>query len=130
MTARVEIELKLLRRFWPDLEYRAADHWVRLPEDSVPAGWNHSRVAVSFRIPGDVGVQPYGFYVSPTLMLVQNGGLVTPTNFTCPADTPFDGMWAMFSWSPLSWSPTAEVERGENMTHFVRSFRDRLEQLA
>ena len=127
MSARVGYELALLRRQWPDLEYLAADHWVRLPPQPVPSGWSHDAAEICFRIPADVATQPYGFYVKPILLLASNGTLRTPTNYTSPATTPFDGEWAMFSWSPLTWRPHAEVARGDNMVHFVRSFRDRLE---
>lgn len=129
MSTRVENELALLRRHWPDLEYVDDGHWVRLPPRPVPAGWNCDAAEVCFRIPAEAATQPYGFYVKPTLMLAAGDTTRAPTNYTPSASTPFDGEWAMFSWSPLEWHPHAEVARGDHMVHFVRSFQDRLELL-
>jgi hypothetical protein len=129
MSCRVEDELALLRRHWPTLEYLATDHWVWLPSYPVPSGWTSSDVEVSFRIPGDTAVQPYGFYVRPGL-LVAGTPAAEPANYTNPAAVPFGVGWAMFSWAPATpWRPHEQIERGDNMTHFVRSFRDRFEIL-
>lgn len=127
MSARVSHELALLKRHWPDLEYLAADHWVRLPPQPVPSGWSHDTAELCFRIPADPATQPYGFYVTPVLLLTTSGTCRSPSNYTAPAATPFEGEWAMFSWSPITWCPHADVARGDNMVHFVRSCRDRLE---
>lgn len=129
MSTRVDTELALLRRHWPDLDYVEDGHWVRLPSRPVPAGWNHDVAKVCFWIPREAATPPYGFYVQPVLMLVTGDSKQAPTNYTAAASTPFDGEWAMFSWSPLAWRPDADVARGDHMVHFVRSFQDRLEQL-
>ena len=134
MSSRVEQELALLRQRWPDVECaeNPSGHWVRLRSYPVPPGWNKRKVEIAFRIPDDVATQPYGFYVRPVL-LVKNGQSTTPpTNYTNPASEqpPFgDGGWAMFSWSPLNgWQPQDDVSKGDNMTHFARSFADRLKE--
>jgi hypothetical protein len=136
MTARIVQELAVLKRQWPELEaLEAADgrSWVRLPAYEVPPGWNHARVEVCFWIPNEAATAPYGFYVRPALMLLTGGSESHPSNYTNPAQgvpAELGAGWAMFSWSPLNrWHAHAEVERGDNMVHFVRSFHDRLEQL-
>jgi hypothetical protein len=129
MSTRVEQELALLQRRWRGLEYVEDGHWVRLPPGPVPAGWSHATAEICFRIPAEAATPPYGFYVNPALLITTGDTTQTPTNYTASASTPFDGEWAMFSWSPLGWNPQAEVTRGDNMVHFVRSFQDRLEQL-
>jgi hypothetical protein len=126
MSSRIEQELELLRSHWPDLEYRPDENWVRLPSYSVPPGWTSATVEVCFRIPEEAATAPYGFYVKPGLLVVGAGGHVQPSNYTPGAATPFGDGWAMFSWSPLGWQPAAQVAEGDNMLHFVRSFRDRL----
>jgi hypothetical protein len=134
MTSRVEQEVALLGQHWPALEYaeNASGHWVRLPSYPVPPGWTKREVEVAFRIPGDAGTQPYGFYVRPALLVKIGDGTSQPGNYTNPASElpPFgDGQWAMFSWSPLNgWHPQDEVAKGDNMTHFARSFADRLKE--
>ncbi len=134
MTARVEQELALLRRRWPDLDYteNPSGHWVRLSSYPVPPGWNRRQVEVAFRIPAEAATQPYGFYVRPVLLLEAGGGASQPSNYTHPAaeQPPLgDEPWAMFSWSPLNgWNPQDDVTKGDNMTHFARSFADRLKE--
>jgi hypothetical protein len=136
MTSRTAQELVLLKRHWPELEAReAADgrYWVRLSSYEVPPGWNEARVEVCFWIPNEAATAPYGFYVRPGLMLVSAESTSQPSNYThwaqgVPVELG-DG-WGMFSWSPLKgWRTHADIERGDNMVHFVRSFYERLEQL-
>jgi hypothetical protein len=128
MSARVQQELALLRRHWPDLAYQEDGHWVRLRPYPVPPGWTHEVVDVCFRIPAEAATAPYGFYVSPALLIQAGATTATPSNYTPNTTTPFGEGWAMFSWAPLAWQPKEDVAAGDNMLHFVRSFRDRLEE--
>ena len=132
MSTRIEQELSLLRQRWPDLQYteNGGGHWLLLPAYPVPRGWTKRKVDVAFRIPPEPATQPYGFYVRPELLIKKGDTTSSPSNYTNPASEqpPFgDGSWAMFSWSPLNgWRPQDDLAKGDNMTHFARSFADRL----
>ncbi len=130
MKERIEKELALLRRFYPDLEYREDGHWIRIPRYQVPGGtWNHDEVSVSFQIPapGYPGQAPYAFYVSPGLRLKETDQ--KPNNYEEPAaGVPFDRVWGKFSWTQENWRATGDVVSGSNLFNFVSSFRDRLNE--
>jgi hypothetical protein len=121
---RVEEELDLLRRNFPQLEYLADGQWVRIPEFGIPDSiWDQNCVEVCFQIPGQIpGQPPYGFYVRPNLNL--KSGLPIG-NYAFPAPTGFGVDWGKFSWQLLVWAPTADLVSGTNMVNFVRSFVDR-----
>jgi hypothetical protein len=134
MTPRQEQELALLRRHWPDLDHVEVDGrcWVRLRSYPVPPGWTSTSTEVLFWIPEQTAIQPYGFYVPRTLLINTGDSTAVPTSHYTreatgvPAE--FEGEWALFSWSPLNgWRTDDEIEKGDNMTHFVKSFRDRLD---
>jgi hypothetical protein len=124
---RANKELELLRAAFGELDYEPEGHWVRLPAYPVPPGWSASEIEAGFQIPPEVAIAPYGFCVRPGLQL--KSGAV-PSNYSFPAPTPWGQEWGRFSWSPLSWQPQAEVERGDNMVHFARSFADRLAEVS
>jgi len=123
MTNRIEGELALLRRRFPNLEYIEDGHWVRLERYPVPTGWNVDEVETAFQIPPEAAIVPYAFSVRPGLSLA-TGAL--PGNYQFPVATPFGDDWGRFSWSPLAWQPQPEPSAGDNMTHFARSMADRL----
>jgi hypothetical protein len=124
---RVAAELELLGRAYPDLEFRAEGHWVRIPRYALPDGiWHRSETEVCFQIPESIPAQgPYGFYVRPGLAL-RDG---TPIdNYTYPATTGFGDDWGKFSWQLLVWAPKEEIVAGTNMVNFARSIGDRLRE--
>lgn len=125
MKERWQEELELLKKAYPDLETSETDgHWCRLPSYRVPGeAFQPEMVEVAFRIPGQAGEQPYGFWVRPG---VEAEGGATISNYSFPATTPWGSDWGQFSWSPVSWLPKADVRAGSNMVNFVRSFADRL----
>jgi hypothetical protein len=125
MTERVSAELELLRRVEPDLDFLENENWVRLPRYDVPDGWTAPVVELAFRIPDTEAQPPYAFWVRPELLLA---GGAPGSNYTAGATTGFGGMWGQFSWSPITWRPQADIEKGDNMTHFLRSVRDRLKE--
>lgn len=124
---RILEELVLLRTAFPDLEYRADGHWVRIPAYAVPDEvWDKSHVEVAFQIPEQIpGQAPYGFWVRPAIAL-RSGGQVD--NYAYPAPTPFGDDWGKFSWQLLSWNPKADIVAGENMLNFAHSIADRLRE--
>lgn len=126
MSDRIDAELALLRRVHPGLEFLDEESWVRLALYPLPHGWSATEVALAFRIPPSVAVQPYGFWVYPSIALADGR---PPTNYTANVEIPFGSGWGQFSWSPLAWRPQAQIEKGDNMLHFLRSIRDRLGDL-
>lgn len=128
MTGRIEQELELLRQFFPDLVYRGEGHWVLLPRFRVPqeGGWLASEVAVAFQFPAGYPAQkPYGFHVSPPLVLTNSA---TVRNATPSVEPPWAGPWMKFSWDAPAWRPTQDVERGSNMLNYALTFTDRLKE--
>jgi hypothetical protein len=127
MGDRIQDELKLLRRHFPDLEYCEEGRWVLLPHYALPPGiWDRDGVAVCFLTPpGYPGQKPYGFYVSPRVQL-RGGGEVK--NRTDSAEPPFAVEWAKFSWDIPVWHATADLQTGSNLLNFVLTFRARFVQ--
>jgi hypothetical protein len=128
MEERIKKELDLLRKRYPDLEYREDGHWIRIPAYSLPAGWNRSSTDVAFQIPvGYPGTPPYGIYVPAGLMFKGN----KPNNYQEPAQNqpPFEGSWGIFSWRPRDqWRATANLVTGSNLLNWVMGFADRFRE--
>lgn len=126
MSNRTATELELLRARYPDLEYREADGWVRIPVYRLPEGvWNVESCEVAFRFPELPGQPPYGFLVRPGLELKEGG---QPNNYTPGVETPFGPGWGQFSWTPDEWRPASTVQLGSNMFTWVESFGNRLRE--
>ena len=125
--SRVDEELELLRRNFPELEYLANGNWVRLPRCVLPdALWDPEVVEVCFQIPEKIpGQAPYGFYVRPGLA-AQSGQTIS--NYVYPAPTAFGADWGKFSWQLEGWAPAADLIAGTNMLNFARSIADRFAQ--
>jgi hypothetical protein len=120
-------ELKLLRREYPDLEYREDGEWFRVPLIQLPPGiWNRDETPVCFQAPpGYPGNPPYGFCV-PAGLRLSDGRL--PNNYSEPVSTPFGGQWGKFSWQNDNWRPTGDVLSGSNLLNFVRTFHHRFRE--
>jgi hypothetical protein len=128
MQERINKELALLRREYPDLEYRPDGRWVRIPAYTLPAGWSRETTAVAFDIPPEFPAgPPYGIYVPAGLTF--NGQ--RPDNYTEPASKqpPFGGTWGVLSWTTVDgrWRATAEPDalRGCSLLSWVNGFADR-----
>jgi len=127
MTERIQEELELIRSFFPDLEYREQEHWVRIPAYPVPEAWGVTASEVAFKMPpGLPNEPPYGFWVHPPLALPGGG---VPTNTSGPIATGFGDGWQQYSWAPEVWNPAEEVRQGTNMLDFARSIGDRLKEV-
>lgn len=129
MTDRIQAELALIRKVFPDAAYQEEGCWVCLPSYPLPEGWNRAATDVAFEIMDGYPVtQPYGFYVPSGIQF--NGA--TPNNYTEPVsnEPPFGGTWGQFSWAPRDgeWKPTADVRRGSNLLQWARGFVDRFQE--
>lgn len=128
MTPRIEQELDLLRKYYPDLEVNGM--WVRIPDFPIPqnCSWNRKTTDICFEIPpGYPGTHPYGIYV-PVGILCDGA---KPNDYTEPAKKrpPFPGDWGILSWAPEApWRPTANIRKGPNLVDFVRTFSDRFRE--
>jgi hypothetical protein len=126
MQRRIEQELDLLRKRFPNLEYVEEGHWIKIPAYSMPPGWSQPASDTAFQIPiGYPGAPPYGFYAPAGLRF--NGQ--RPNNYTEPSANrpPFGGDWGMFSWAPNDgqWRATADLSTGCNLLNWVLGFADR-----
>ncbi len=128
---RIQEELALLRKYFPNVDFVEQGLWFRLPEYSLPPDmpWEPKTTSVAFQAPGGYpGTPPYGIYILEGL--IYNGS--SPNNYQFPASQqpPFAGKWGILSWSPedSQWRPTSDVKTGSNLLNFVRSFVDRFRQ--
>jgi len=123
---RVRDEFALLKSYFSDIVYTSDDHWFLIPEYKVDCGigWKPCPFPVSFQAPKELGQAPYGIYI-PSGIKCNNK---TPDRFTDPAkkQPPFDGVWALLSWSPKdNWFPNIEITKGSNLLNFAISFIER-----
>lgn len=129
MDDRIRQEIELLKKEYPNLEWKTKDEivWIRIPEYRILKNlWNKDSVSVCFQIPpGYPGNAPYGFHVEDGLRVKETDQ--KPDNYEEPAPTPFDGAWGKFSWThDNSWRATTDLNTGANLLNFVRSFQERL----
>jgi hypothetical protein len=126
VSSRVDAELALLRRQWPQLEYEPTGQWVLLSDYPLTEGWSRDSAAVAFQIPaGPGGTPPYAFYIDGPLDYRGQ----PPANYTFPVGVvPFPGTWGIFSWAPAAWPWAEDPAQGANMVSFARSFADRFAQ--
>lgn len=127
MTERMAQELRLLKREYPDVEYREDGDWFWIPLLPLTGTiWNRGETPVCFQAPpGYPGNPPYGFYVPAGLRLI-DGRL--PNNYSEPAPTPFEGQWGKFSWQHENWRATGDLLSGSNLLNFVRTFQHRFQE--
>lgn len=125
MQERIQKELEILRKFYPDLEYVSEGQWVKIPNYPLPSGWNKDSTDVAFQIPpGYPGAHPYGIYV-PTGLCYQDK---QPQNYTVNNNPSFEGSWGIFSWQQDNWKPTDKITAGSNLWTWARSFSIRFEE--
>lgn len=124
MNERQLQELALLRTRFPDLEFLEEGMWVRIPSYPIPGDlWNTISTAVAFQIPPSDAQEPYGFYVPKELALRSGAPIQNHTD----GSTPFDGLWAKFSWN-VTWQPAANINSGTTILDFAMSFAGRFRQ--
>lgn len=132
MRPRIEQELVLLRKHYPDIEHKedSGEDWFRLPRYPFPTGWQIGdkpieAAPVAFKIVASYPTgEPYGFAAPGGINFKgtppqQTGSAVSP---------PFEGSWQHFSWAPDGWAPTADAAAGSNLFAWVRSFAQRLKE--
>lgn len=129
MDERIRQEIDLLKKEYPDLEFKEEVLWVLIPNFPLPSEvWSKNSASVCFQIPpGYPGNPPYGFYVHEGLRL--KGSNEKPENYEEPAQTPFENTWGKLSWAhDNSWRATADISSGGNLLNFVRTFQVRLKE--
>jgi len=128
MEDRIKKEVELLRRRYPEMDYKEEDRWIRIPSYPLPEGWNRPTTDVVFQIIVSYpGTPPYGIYVPEGLLFNQ----VRPDNYVEPAQTrpPFPGMWGIFSWQVDGpWRATTDLVTGSNLSNWVAGFADRFRE--
>lgn len=133
MRPRMEQELALLRRHYPDIEHveHAGEDWFRIPQYAFPAGWCIGQTSIEvapivFRISAAYPTaEPYGFLAPAGI----NSRGVPPGNPGGAIVVPFAGAWQHFSWAPDgSWAPADDVWSGSNLVSWARSFAHRLNE--
>jgi len=129
MNERIEQELELLRKHFPELEYREEGGWILIPKYGGPGGiWTVSNPDVCFQIPPAYpGQKPYGFYVRLPFALNSGGEI---KNATPSEEPPFGGQWLKFSWDLPDWRATSDLQSGYNLLNWALSFRRRLDEEA
>lgn len=127
MDERLEQELNLLRKYYPDLEIDDSQKWIKIPSYKLPVGigWNKVTIDLCIEVkPGFPGVAPYGIFVPSGIRF----NSLEPKDWQPSANNrpSFTGDWAMLSWTPVEeWKPGSDVAKGSNLLNFVLSFKDR-----
>ena len=132
MRARIEQELSLLRRHYPEIEHKehAGEDWFRIPRYPFPPGWRINETAITeapvvFKIVATYPTgEPYGFAAPAGI----NFKGQPPSNPGSAVASPFEGSWQHFSWAPDGWAPTSDVRKGSNLLVWARSFGHRLKE--
>jgi len=131
MDDRINEELNLIRKYFPDAAISECRQWILIPEYKIKNGtaWNKEVIQVCVNIPlGHPGAIPYGIYVPSDLKYCGN----VPGSFQQNAQNkpPFEGNWGMLSWSPVlgEWKPKADVYKGSNLYNFISTFKDRFDE--
>lgn len=130
MEKRIEEEIALLRKYYPDLEVDESKRWILLHNYVLPKNmeWNKEVIDICIEIkPGYPGTPPYGIYVPADIRY--NGQELL--NWLAKANNKpsFIGEWAMISWSPKDkWMPGSDIVKGSNMLNFILSFADRFKE--
>ena len=131
MQERIDKELALLRRSYPDVEYQPEGRWVRVPAYPLPPGWSRATTDVAFDIPSEFpGGPPYGIYVPAGLTFKGQ----CPENYTEPSSKqpPFGGTWGVLSWTTLDgrWRATVEPDptRGYSLLSWVKGYAVRFRE--
>lgn len=129
-SSRMDQEFELLKRYFPEIQQHVANgvHWFLIKEYGLPPGWSLKSTSVAFHAQvAHPGAQPYGIYVPRGL--TYNGQ--PPQNFTdvAPSQPPFDGEWAVLSWTPEDgeWKAMADIQSGSNLLNWALSFKHRFE---
>ncbi|MBA7532244.1 hypothetical protein ES705_24470 [subsurface metagenome] len=130
MEERIEQELNLLRKYYPDLKVDEGKRWILLPGYTLPKrmAWNKDVIDICIEIrPGYPGTHPYGIYVPADLRY--DGQELLNWQPKANNQPSFFGNWAMISWSPEGqWKPGSDVVKGFNMLNFVLSFVERFKE--
>ncbi len=128
---RIDQELDLLRKYYPELKVDSEKKWVWLPGYVLPTGmkWNKTSMDICIEIKvGYPGTLPYGIYVPNDLRFDGN----EPLNWQATAANmpSFAGDWAMISWTPEDghWIPSSDIVKGSNLLNFVKTFADRFKE--
>jgi hypothetical protein len=124
---RISNELKLLRQYYPQVEYREhrGMHWFLLTDYKTPEPWKPEKIQIAFAVTqGHPNAEPYGFFVPAELNL--NG---RPPSEHSPSNvSPFEGNWRFLSWRPKRWRPSADLLTGDNLWGWARGFAYRLKE--
>lgn len=134
---RIEGELDLLRKFYPDVEYDISSKIFVIPKYEIPSDfWSAKTVRLAFQVPaGYPGQPPYAFYIEGGVKLREKSDQEPdqqvdkkPSNYDdCPLP-PFEGVWGKFSWAHENWKPTSDLSSGSNLLNFVQTFKDRFNE--
>lgn len=124
---RVQAEIELLRKRYPDLEC-IGDGWCRLARYELPDGWSVGEVELAFRVPPDLpGETPYAFWTRPSVTKNDGG---KPSNADgALVSTGFGEGWQQWSWQLEDWNPGDTPRDGSNMVDHVRSISYRFKEL-
>jgi hypothetical protein len=130
MLERIEQEVSLLRKYYPDLSVDAGERWIKIPNYILPVGmsWNKKIMDICIEIrTGYPGTPPYGIYVPSDLRY--DGKELLSWQPIANNQPSFPGPWAMISWSPEGqWMPGSDIITGSNLLNFVLSFADRFKE--
>lgn len=122
MSSIAELQFESLKEAYPGSAIQALSGgtWlVRVPDISLPAGWNQPVTTISFVVPvGYPAARPDCFYADLALRLA-SGMMPASSGLQPVPDAGAQQLW--FSWHVGSWNPGRDT-----LLTYVRVIRDRL----
>ncbi len=122
MSSIAELQFESLKEAYPgsELQTLPGGTWlVRVPDVSLPAGWNQPVTTISFVVPvGYPAANPDCFYADLALRLA-SGTMPAASGLQAIPGVGAQQMW--FSWHIGSWNPGRDT-----LLTYVRVIRDRL----
>lgn len=130
MFERLQNEVKILQRQYPDISHGKSYEWVIIRGFNLPDGWNRKTTDLMLEIPPlprYPAVPPDNFYVTEGLRIAENGA--QPTGYKEGIEK-YGKKWGQFSWHiDGEWHPATKPEDGDNLLTFVLNAEQRLKEV-
>ncbi len=129
---RIQQELDLLRKYYPDIKHKedGGEDWFQIPAYPFPEGWRIGQTPISHApitfkvVAGHPSAAPYAFAAPAGI----NFKGTPPRNAKDGFITPFGDKYVLFSWAPAQWCASGDINKGQNLVHWTRSFAQRLKE--
>lgn len=127
MRDRLDQEIALIRKQYPDVRHDQNYDWVIIKDVPLPADYNRDTTDVLIVIPSGYPETPPDNFWVPSGLRLENDG--QPDAFNPNHRTQEGEEWDRFSWhEDDGWAPTKDIEYGSNLLTFMSTVEERLEE--